>query len=82
MLILYSILLICLGFESTSTLGNSNFLNECKKHYHTYSDNSELEDSLVWYERALNFIPDNSKAIFFFLPLELVHSLYLKTFLI
>ena len=54
---------ICLGLDSTATVSNSRFLNECQKHYHTYTDNTELEESLVWYERALNFIPDNSKAI-------------------
>lgn len=54
---------ICLGLDSTATVSSSKFLNECQKHYHTYTDNTELEESLVWYERALNFIPDNSKAI-------------------
>lgn len=55
---------MCIGLESTATVAStSRFLNACQKHYHTYTGNSDLEDSLDWYERALNFIPDNSKAI-------------------
>ena len=54
---------ICIGIDNEAFESRSFFLDKCTLHYHTYRSNDDCEDSVSFYNRALDFIPDESKAI-------------------
>lgn len=54
---------ICIGIDNEAHESRSFFLDKCASHYHTYNSNDDCEDSVSFFNRALDFIPDESKAI-------------------
>lgn len=54
---------ICIGIDHEASESRSLFLDKCALHYHTYNSNDDCEDSVSFFNRALDFIPDESKAI-------------------
>lgn len=53
---------MCIGYETTGFQTTSNYLSICKQYPHHYQSNNEAEDSLDFYIRMIDFIPDGMKA--------------------
>lgn len=52
---------MCLGLEKKEPSVNSKFLESCASYPHYYNGNGDVEDSVVFYKRALDSIPYGEK---------------------